>query len=173
MKKNSVIIDLAAGTGGNCEGTVVNKVVEINGVKIVGETDILNSVKHAATKLYSENVRNLIELYIENSDDEIFYRDEFIMEATFLLTLLITFLASFIGYELISKIPQTLHTPLMSGSNAISGITLIAAILIYPEVSESQILQIIVLIAISFATLNIVGGFSVTGRILEMFKKND
>ncbi len=72
MKKNSVIIDLAAGTGGNCEGTVVNKVVELNGVKIVGETDILNSVKHAATKLYSENVRNLIELYIENSDDEIF-----------------------------------------------------------------------------------------------------
>ena len=72
MKKNSVIMDLAAGTGGNCEGTVVNKVVELNGVKIVGETNILNSVKHAATKLYSENVRNLIELYIENSDDDIF-----------------------------------------------------------------------------------------------------
>ena len=52
MKENSVIIDLAAGTGGNCEGTEVNKVVEINGVKIVGETDILNTVKHAATKLY-------------------------------------------------------------------------------------------------------------------------
>ena len=63
------------------------------------------------------------------------------MEATFLLTLLITFLASFIGYELISKIPQTLHTPLMSGSNAISGITLIAAILIYPEVGDSQLLK--------------------------------
>ena len=72
MRENSVIIDLAAGTGGNCEGTEVNKVVELNGVKIVGETDILNSVRHAATKLYSENVRNLIELYIENSDDEIF-----------------------------------------------------------------------------------------------------
>ena len=72
MKKNAVIIDLAAGTGGNCEGTEVNKVVEINGVKIIGETDILNTVKHAATKLYSENVRNLIELYIENSEDEIF-----------------------------------------------------------------------------------------------------
>jgi len=50
---------------------------------------------------------------------------------------------------------------------------LIAAILIYPEVSESQLLKTIVLIAIAFATLNIVGGFSVTGRILEMFKKND
>ncbi len=72
MKENSVIIDLAAGTGGNCEGTEINKIVDINGVKIVGETDILNTVKHAATKLYSENVRNLIELYIENSDDEIF-----------------------------------------------------------------------------------------------------
>jgi NAD(P) transhydrogenase subunit alpha len=72
MKENSVIIDLAAGTGGNCEGTEVNKVVQINNVKIVGETDILNTVKHAATKLYSENVRNLIELFIENSDDEIF-----------------------------------------------------------------------------------------------------
>jgi len=72
MKKNSVIIDLAAGSGGNCEGTKVNEVVEINGVKIVGETDILKSVKHAATKLYSENVRNLIELYLENSNDEIF-----------------------------------------------------------------------------------------------------
>ena len=93
------------------------------------------------------------------------------MEATFLLTLLVTFLASFIGYELISKIPQTLHTPLMSGSNAISGITLIAGILIYPEVGSSEVLKVIVLIAIGFATLNIVGGFSVTGRILEMFKK--
>jgi len=72
MKKNSVIIDLAAGSGGNCEGTKVNEVVEINGVKIVGETDILKNVKHAATKLYSENVRNLIELYLENSNDEIF-----------------------------------------------------------------------------------------------------
>ncbi len=72
MKMNSVIIDLAASSGGNCEGTKVNEVVEINGVKIVGETDILKTVKHAATKLYSENVRNLIELYLENSNDEIF-----------------------------------------------------------------------------------------------------
>ena len=72
MKENSVIVDLAAGTGGNCEGTVVDEIVDIDGVKIVGETDILNTVKHAATKLYSENVRNLIQLYLENPDDEIF-----------------------------------------------------------------------------------------------------
>ena len=72
MKENSVIVDLAAGTGGNCEGTVVDEIVDIDGVKIVGETNILNTVKHAATKLYSENVRNLIQLYFDNPDDEIF-----------------------------------------------------------------------------------------------------
>jgi NAD(P) transhydrogenase subunit alpha len=66
-----------------------------------------------------------------------------------------------------------LHTPLMSGSNAISGITLIAGILIYPNVVDDVLLKTIVLIGVAFATMNIVGGFSVTGRILEMFKKND
>ena len=95
------------------------------------------------------------------------------MEEQIILLFFVLVLSIFLGFELISKVPSILHTPLMSGANAISGITLIAAILIYPEVRESQILQIIVLIAISFATLNIVGGFSVTGRILEMFKKND
>ena len=95
------------------------------------------------------------------------------MTDIFLYTLLITVMASFIGYELISKIPQTLHTPLMSGSNAISGITLIAGILIYPNVVDDILLKTIVLIGVAFATMNIVGGFSVTGRILEMFKKND
>ena len=68
MRENSVIVDLAAGTGGNCEGTEVNKVVEINGVKVVGETDILNTVKHAATKLYSENVSCL--LYTSDAADD-------------------------------------------------------------------------------------------------------
>ena len=95
------------------------------------------------------------------------------MTEIFLYTLLITVMASFIGYELISKIPQTLHTPLMSGSNAISGITLIAGILIYPNVGDDVLLKTIVLIGVAFATMTIVGGFSVTGRILEMFKKND
>jgi NAD(P) transhydrogenase subunit alpha len=72
MKKNSVIVDLAAATGGNCELTKVGKVVQKDGVKIVGETDILKNVKHAATKLYSENIRNLIKLLEENPEDEIF-----------------------------------------------------------------------------------------------------
>jgi len=72
MKKNSVIVDLAAGTGGNCELTKAGKVVKKDGVKIVGEMDILKNVKHAATKLYSENIRNLVQLLEDNPEDEIF-----------------------------------------------------------------------------------------------------
>ena len=92
------------------------------------------------------------------------------MEATFLLTLLITFLASFIGYELISKIPQTLHTPLMSGSNAISGIAIVGAILaILVDAGDAS--KYIGLAALICATINVVGGFLVTDRMLKMFKK--
>ena len=93
------------------------------------------------------------------------------MTEIFLYTLLITAMASFIGYELISKIPQTLHTPLMSGSTAISAITLIAGILIYPNVVNDVLLITIVLIGVSFATMNIFGGSSVTARFLELVTK--
>lgn len=79
-------------------------------------------------------------------------------------------LASFVGFELISKVPPTLHTPLMSGANAISGITIIGALVVAGDASGG--LSIIVgLVAIIFATINVVGGFMVTDRMLEMFKK--
>ena len=96
------------------------------------------------------------------------------MEATFLLTLLITFLASFIGYELISKIPQTLHTPLMSGSNAISGITIVGALIAAGQV-EGNLSKWLGFAALILATINVVGGYMVTDRMLSMFKakKND
>ncbi len=79
-------------------------------------------------------------------------------------------LAIFVGFEIITKIPPTLHTPLMSGANAISGITLVGAIL---SAGSQQTLVTTVLggIAIVFATINVVGGFMVTNRMLEMFKK--
>ena len=80
-------------------------------------------------------------------------------------------MASFICYALISKIPQTLHPPLMSGSNATSAITLIAGILIYPDVVDEVLLKTIVLLGVALATMMIIGGLSVTGRILVMFKK--
>ena len=96
------------------------------------------------------------------------------MESEFFFLLLTTILAGFLGYELISKIPQTLHTPLMSGSNAISGITIIAALTFVEKLGSNEFLITLVYIAIDFATINIVGGFLVTNRMLEMFrKKND
>ena len=96
------------------------------------------------------------------------------MESEFFFLLLTTILAGFLGYELISKIPQTLHTPLMSGANAISGITIIAALTFVEKLVSNEFLITLVYIAIAFATINIVGGVLVTNRMLEMFrKKND
>ena len=95
------------------------------------------------------------------------------MESEFFFLLLTTILAGFLGYELISKIPQTLHTPLMSGSNAISGITIIAALTFVEKLGSNEFLITLVYIAIGFATINIVGGFLVTNRMLEMFRKKN
>ncbi len=93
------------------------------------------------------------------------------MEA-FIFNLFIFVLASFVGFELISKVPPTLHTPLMSGSNAISGITLIGALIISGS-TDSTMAQWIGFGAIVLATINVAGGFIVTDRMLEMFKKKE
>ncbi|MBO6577405.1 MAG: NAD(P) transhydrogenase subunit alpha [Rhodothermales bacterium] len=82
-------------------------------------------------------------------------------------------LAAFVGREVISKVPQTLHTPLMSGSNAISGITIVGALVVAGMVEDSPYATYIGLAALIFATINVVGGFMVTDRMLQMFKKKD
>ena len=88
-----------------------------------------------------------------------------------LVSLIIIFvLALFIGYEIITKVPPTLHTPLMSGSNAISGITIVGAILATGSM-PGTISATLGMIAIVLAMVNVVGGFMVTGRMLRMFKK--
>jgi len=93
------------------------------------------------------------------------------MEDTQLLMEIYVFvLGIFVGFELITKVPPTLHTPLMSGSNAISGITIVGALL-SAGLEQFTISTIFGLIAIIFATINVVGGFVVTDRMLKMFKK--
>ena len=78
----------------------------------------------------------------------------------------------FVGYEVITKVPPTLHTPLMSGSNAISGITIIGAILCAGAGEEGNFLSALLgFVAVVMAMINIVGGFMVTDRMLHMFKK--
>jgi NAD(P) transhydrogenase subunit alpha len=79
-------------------------------------------------------------------------------------------LAIFVGFEVISKVPPLLHTPLMSGSNAISGITIVGAILAAGQ-EERTLSTVLGFVAIVFATINVVGGFLVTNRMLGMFKK--
>ncbi len=84
------------------------------------------------------------------------------------LTILV--LAAFVGFEVISKIPNTLHTPLMSATNAIHGIVVLGGLLVIGP-AEGLLEDVILVIAIAFGTINVVGGFLVTDRMLEMFKK--
>jgi len=92
------------------------------------------------------------------------------------MTLLIAFtlftISVFLGIELISKVPPTLHTPLMSGSNAISGITLIGAV-VSAGADHSTLSTILAFFAVTLATINVVGGFLVTNRMLSMFRSKD
>jgi len=86
--------------------------------------------------------------------------------------LFILILAIFLGFELIAKVPSTLHTPLMSGSNAISGITVLGAI-VAAGTGQDTVSTILGGAAVAFATMNVVGGYLVTNRMLEMFKKKE
>ena len=82
-------------------------------------------------------------------------------------------LAAFLGYQIISKVPQLLHTPLMAFTNAISGISLVASLLIAGRKSDSLLIPILGAVAVASATINVVGGFVITDRMLKMFKKKE
>ena len=84
------------------------------------------------------------------------------------LTILI--LAAFVGFEVISKVPNTLHTPLMSATNAVHGIVVLGGLLVIGSV-DGSLDKVLLVIAIAFGTINVVGGFLVTDRMLEMFKQ--
>jgi NAD(P) transhydrogenase subunit alpha len=91
------------------------------------------------------------------------------MESQIILLIFILVLSIFLGVELITKVPSTLHTPLMSGANAISGITLVGALL---SSGSSEVITISLgTAAVFFASINVVGGYLVTNRMLSMFKK--
>jgi NAD(P) transhydrogenase subunit alpha len=92
------------------------------------------------------------------------------MSNEFLLGVYVFLLAIFLGFELIGRVPSTLHTPLMSGTNAIHGIVVLGAMLIMGEV-DNFILQAIAFIAIILGAANVFGGFVVTDRMLEMFRR--
>jgi NAD(P) transhydrogenase subunit alpha len=92
------------------------------------------------------------------------------IESILLTEIFILVLAVFIGFDLIAKVPPTLHTPLMSGANAISGITILGALLVAGR-DEGTVGVVLGFLAVVLATINVVGGFMVTDRMLRMFRK--
>ncbi len=93
------------------------------------------------------------------------------MSEALIVSVYVFVLATFVGVEVISKVPPLLHTPLMSGSNAISGITLVGSLIAAGE-GHGGISVILGTVAVVFATINVVGGFLVTDRMLKMFRKD-
>ena len=88
------------------------------------------------------------------------------------IDLAVLVLAGFVGYAVISKVPNTLHTPLMSGTNAIHGIVVLGGLLLMAE-SHGVLEKVLLVVAVAFGTINVVGGFLVTDRMLGMFKQKD
>lgn len=93
------------------------------------------------------------------------------MSGTILVSVYVFVLAMFVGFEVITKVPPTLHTPLMSGSNAISGISIVGALVI-AGLGEGLLFDVIGFVAVVAATVNVVGGFLVTDRMLRMFRRD-
>ncbi|NQZ23087.1 MAG: Re/Si-specific NAD(P)(+) transhydrogenase subunit alpha [Colwellia sp.] len=235
MKTGSIIVDLAAAGGGNCALTVAGKVTNIDGVKIIGYTDLVSRLPNQASQLYSNNLVNLAKLVCPEKDgnivvdfddqvvrnmivvksDEITFppppiqvsaapakakqeklsvslvKDQPVSQtkkhifmglgaalfawvasvapADFLSHFTVFVLACVIGYNVVWNVSHSLHTPLMSVTNAISGIIIVGALLQIGQ--DNTLIQILAWIAVLIATINIVGGFVVTKRMLKMFRR--
>jgi NAD(P) transhydrogenase subunit alpha len=236
MKAGSVIVDLAAEQGGNCELTEVNKVAVQHGVTIIGYTNLPSRLANQSSQLYATNLRHLLtELtpskdgnIVINMDDDIIRGATVIKEGkitwppppisvsaapaakpaqatahvhkeepqpksllqqalpaliagvalfgigsvapeTFMAHFTVFVLACFVGYQVIWNVTPSLHTPLMSVTNAISGIIVIGAIVQLS--SASPLVMTLAGLSVLIASINIAGGFLVTRRMLQMFRK--
>jgi len=235
MKTGSIIVDLAAAGGGNCELTVAGKVANVNGVKIIGYTDLVSRLPNQSSQLYANNLVNLTKLVCPEKDGniQVDFEDQVVRNMTvvkgdeitfppppiqvsvapkqqsapkveieakveepvsqskkhiimgvgvalfawvasvapadFLSHFTVFVLACVIGYNVVWNVSHSLHTPLMSVTNAISGIIIVGAILQIGN--ENVLIQVLAAIAVLIATINIVGGFMVTKRMLKMFRR--
>ena len=233
MKSGSVIVDLAAATGGNCEGTKAGEVVTTaNGVKMIGYTDLAARLPAQSSQLYSTNLVNLCKLLCKNKDGNINVDFEDVVlrnmtvtksgEITFpppkisvsaapqsqakeapakveakkpnpaiklvaLVAMVLAFmfigayapteflphftvfvLSCVVGYYVVWNVSHSLHTPLMSVTNAISGIVVVGAML---QISNGLFIGVLSFIGVLLVSINIFGGFAVTRRMLAMFRK--
>ena len=200
MRPGSCIVDLAAEAGGNCELTQPGIETVREGVTIVGFTNLPSMMSFHASQLYSRNVLSLLQHLAPGGELALDFSDEITAGAcvagkpeapaapeptpggprhprggigvnlSLVIELTILALAIFLGFEVISKVPAMLHTPLMSGTNFIHGIVIVGAIIVLGE-ADDTFLQVIGFVAMVLATANVVGGWFVTDRMLEMFKK--
>ena len=236
MKPGSVIVDLAAATGGNCELTEADKVVVKEGVTIIGYTDLPSRLPGQASQLYSTNLVNLMKLLCKEKDGNIDINfDDVVIRgvtsvkdgevtfpppkiqvsaapapeaqpepvaaapekktkpwlkpvlaaaglaafgwvanvapAEFLEHFTVFMLACVVGYYVVWNVTHALHTPLMSVTNAISGIIIVGALLQIG--GDSTLVTVLSFIAVLIAAINIFGGFTVTQRMLKMFSKGE
>jgi len=234
MKDGSVIVDLAAEQGGNCELTEPGKVIEHNGVTIIGYTDMASRLATQSSQLYASNLRHLLTDMTPEKDGQIIVdmEDEAIRGATickdgettwpppapklsaappkpkaapepapvvekkrsvagpiigmvlaglallglgavapasFMAHFTVFVLACFVGYMVIWNVTAALHTPLMSVTNAISSIIIIGALIQIS--SDNEVIQWVAVATVLLTSINIVGGFGVTRRMLEMFRR--
>jgi len=235
MKPGSIIVDLAAAGGGNCALTIAGKITSVNGVKIIGYTDLVSRLPNQSSQLYSNNLVNLAKLLCKEKDGNLIidfddqvirnmtvvYKDEVtfppppiqvsaapkkqvqvtidkapkieepvsqtkkhvimaiaaglftwlasVAPADFLSHFTVFVLSCVIGYNVVWNVSHSLHTPLMSVTNAISGIIVVGALLQVGQ--DNFVVQVLASIAILIATINIVGGFMVTKRMLKMFRR--
>ena len=190
MKPGSVVVDLAGETGGNCELTEPGQTVVKHGVTIASPLNLPATMPEHASELYAKNIAALLDLLIKDGEAGTGFRrrsrsrsrasctrerrrklERDRMYDQLLANLAILVLSGFVGFSVISKVPNTLHTPLMSGTNAIHGIVLVGALVVLGRVEHPSLAeQIILFVAVVFGTLNVVGGFVVTDRMLGMFK---
>jgi len=237
MKEGSVIVDLAALGGGNCELTEVDQSVVVDGVTIIGYSDMPSRLPTQSSNLYANNILNLMKLLAPEKDGNLVlnFEDEIIRNVTvtkegeitwppppvkvsaappppkaepkveaakpeekksgmgkfimlaigaglygwlstvapadFMQHFTVFILACIIGYYVVWNVTHALHTPLMSVTNAISGIIVVGAVL---QISSSnQLVMWIAVFAVLIAFINVVGGFVVTKRMLKMFRKED
>ena len=201
MRSGSVIVDMAASAlGGNCELSKAGEtVVTENGVTIVAPENLPASMPSSASQFYARNISELLKNMVKDGDPQPRLRGggdqgdrhhprrrgrvrggpeaarpgrrQRMSELdAFLSNFTIFVLAILCGFAVISKVPATLHTPLMSGANSIHGIVLVGAMFI-AIAADDPISYLLSFVAVAFATLNVVGGYVVTDRMLQMFKR--
>ena len=195
MQPGSVIVDMAVEQGGNCALSELGKTVTKHGVHIIGQPNLAATVPTDSSALYARNVLDFLKLVVDKDGNFVLPADDDIVTACLavhewrnkaqelgeaametvgpiVINLIIFVLAIYVGYHVVWNVTPALHTPLMSVTNAISAIIIVGAMLA-AALTETVLGKTMGVLAVALAAVNVFGGFLVTRRMLEMFKKKE